>query len=86
MTPVFKIAYTSPVFHNADGIARQFMIPIAGLKAHRARDAAVMKMMALGGIHAPDTPEVRKLMSAIQRAKRKIQKEGWFSSPVEVAQ
>ncbi len=82
MNPVFKIVYTSPVFKNADGTARQFMIPIAGLKAHQARDNAVLKMMTLGGIHAPDTPEVRKLMAAIQRAKRKIAREGWFSTPV----
>lgn len=86
MNPVFKITYTSPVFKNADATARQFMIPIAGLKAHQARDAAIMKMMTLGGIHAPDTPEVRKLMAAIRRAKRKIQKEGWFATSAEVTQ
>ena len=82
MNPVFKIAYVSSAFRNADGTARQFMIPIAGLKTYKARDATLLKMMALGGIHAPDTPEVRKLMSAIRRAKNKIIREGWFSTPV----
>ena len=82
MNPVFKIAYASPAFKNADGTASQFMIPIAGLKTYKARDAALVKIMALGGIHAPDTPEVQKLMSAIRRAKKKITSEGWFSTPV----
>lgn len=81
-----KVLYTSPVFHNADGTARQFMVPLAGLKAHKARDAAVLKMMDLGGIHAQDTPETRKLMAAIRRAKRQIEREGWFATPAEVAQ
>lgn len=74
-----KVLYTSPLFHNADGTARQFMVPVDGLKTHQARDAAGMKMMALGGIHAPDTLEVRKLMGTIQRAKRKIERKGWYS-------
>ena len=77
-----KVLYISPLFNNIDGKARKFMIEEAGIKTHRARDQAVIKMQTLGGIHAPDTPEVRKLMSAILRAKRKIEKNGWFASVV----
>jgi hypothetical protein len=77
-----KVLYTSPVFKNIDGTARQFMVPAAGLKTHAARDGAVLKMMALGGINAADSLETRKLMATIRRAKRKIEREGWFSTPV----
>lgn len=77
-----KALYISPVFNNVDGTPRKFMIEAAGIKTHMARDTAVLKMMELGGIHAKDTPETRKLIAAIRRAKRKIEKEGWFSTPV----
>lgn len=77
-----KVLYTSPVFKNEDGTPRQFMIPLAGLKTHTARDAAVLKMLDLGGIHAPATAETNKLMSAIRRAKRKIEREGWYATSV----
>ena len=77
-----KVLYISPLFCNADGSPRKFMIEAAGIKTHAARDAAVLKMQTLGGIHAPDTLETRKLMGAIRRAKRKIEKEGWFATAV----
>lgn len=77
-----KVLYISPVFNNVDGTPRKFMIEAAGIKTHKTRDTAVLKMMELGGIHAKDTPETRKLMSAILRAKRKIEKNGWFASVV----
>lgn len=77
-----KALYISPLFNNLDGTPRKFMIEAAGIKTHAARDAAVIKMQALGGIHAKDTPETRKLMAAIIRAKRKIEREGWFSTSV----
>lgn len=77
-----KVLYVSPVFKNEDGSGRKFMIPLAGLKAHMARDRAVLKMMELGGINAPDTLETRKLMGAIRRAKKTIEKNGWYSTAV----
>jgi hypothetical protein len=78
-----KTLYISPVFKNADGTSRKLMIAAEGLKTHKARDAAVMKMQALGGISAPDTPETRKLMATIIRSKRKIEKNGWFATEVK---
>ena len=77
-----KTLYISPVFKNEDGTPRKFMIEAAGIKTHAARDAAVLKMMELGGINAPNTPEVQKLMSKIRSAKRKIEKNGWYSTSV----
>lgn len=77
-----KALYISPIFRNEDGSPRKFMIPMAGLKAHQARDRAVLKMMELGGINAKDTSETRKLMSAIHRAKKAIEKNGWYSTEV----
>lgn len=77
-----KVLYISPLFSNADGTPRKFMIEAAGIKTHAARDAAVLKMRDHGGIYAKDTPEVRKLMATIRRTKRKIEKEGWFATAV----
>lgn len=77
-----KVLYISPVFKNVDGTPRKFMIESAGIKHHQARDRAVMKMMELGGIHAKDTPETRKLMSAIKRARKAIEKNGYYSTSV----
>lgn len=77
-----KTLYISPIFKNLDGTFRKFMIAAEGIKTHAARDAAVLKMMELGGISAPDTPEVQKLMSKIRSAKRKIEKNNWYSTPV----
>lgn len=77
-----KVLYTSPVFKNQNGTPRQFMVPMAGLKYHQKRDTAVLKMMELGGINAPNTLETQKLMRAIRSAKRAIEKNGYFSTSV----
>jgi len=78
----FKILYTSPAFKNADGSSRQFMIPLNAIKTYAKRDAALMAMMELGGIHAQPTTEFMAQRKAMMSAKRKIEREGWFSEPV----
>lgn len=76
-----KVLYVSPLFQS-DNEPRKFMIEEKGVKYHAKRDAAVMAMMALGGISAPDTAETRKHMSAIRSARRAIERNGYFSTPV----
>lgn len=78
----FKILYISPVFKNADGSGRQFMIPINAIKTYAKRDAALLAMMALGGIHATPTPEFIAHRKAMLSAKRKIERELWHSETV----
>lgn len=73
-----KVLYTSPVFKNADGSGRQFMIPLAAIKTYAKRDTALLAMTALGGIHAELTPEFLAHRKAMMAAKRKIEREGWF--------
>lgn len=77
-----KVLYTSPVFKNADGTGRQFMIPMSAIKTYAKRDAALLAMTALGGIHAKITPEFMAHRKAMLSAKRKIEREGWYSAPV----
>jgi hypothetical protein len=77
-----KVAYTSPIFTNADGSPRVFMIPKVAVKTYQKRDANLLKLKDLGGIHAPDTNEVRKLRNAMMAAKRKIEREMWYSVSV----
>ena len=79
-----KVMYTSPVFKNADGTLRQFMVPAEGVKTHVKRDAALLAMLELGGIHAQPTAEFMTHRRTMMAAKRKIEREGWFSSPVSV--
>jgi hypothetical protein len=74
-----KITYTSPVFRNEDGAPRTFIIPADALTTYAKRDAALLKLMELGGIHAEPTPEFVKIRSKMMSAKRKIQRMGWFS-------
>ncbi len=82
-----KIVYTSPLFYNAEtGRNRQFLIAPAGLKYHQKRDAAVLMLQTLGGIHAPDTPEVQKYMRQIRSAKRAIERGGFYATPVQNTQ
>ena len=76
---MLKVQYVSPVFHNADGASRKVMIPVEALTAYAKRDAALLKLMALGGIHAKPTPEFMKIRSTMMSAKRKIERMGWFS-------
>jgi hypothetical protein len=78
----FKIMYTSPVFKNADGSGRQFMIPLNAIKTYAKRDAALLAMLALGGIHATLTPEFISHRKTMMSAKRKIEREGWFCEVV----
>jgi hypothetical protein len=78
-----KVLYTSPVFKNADGSGRQFMIPANAVKTYAKRDAALLAMTALGGIHAKLTPEFMAHRKSMMSAKRKIEREGWYSQQVE---
>jgi hypothetical protein len=73
-----KVLYTSPVFKNADGTGRQFMIPVKAVITYAKRDAALIVMQALGGIHATPTPEFMTHRKTMMSAKRKIEREGWF--------
>jgi hypothetical protein len=77
-----KVKYTSPVFRNADGSGREVMIPLAALETYAKRDAALLAMMDLGGIHAKPTPEFMALRKKMMSAKRKIERNGWFSVSV----
>jgi len=77
-----KVLYTSPVFKNADGSGRQFMIPLTAFKTYAKRDAALLAMTALGGIYAKPTPEFMAHRKTMMSAKRKIEREGWFCEMV----
>jgi hypothetical protein len=77
-----KVLYTSPVFKNADGSGRQFMIPLIAIKTYAKRDAALLAMTAMGGIYAKLTPEFLAHRKAMMSAKRKIEREGWFCEMV----
>ncbi len=77
-----KVLYTSPIFKNSDGSGRQFMIPMNAIKTYAKRDAALLAMTALGGIHAKLTPEFMAHRKSMLSAKRKIEREGWFSEAV----
>ncbi len=77
-----KVLYTSPVFKNADGSGRQFMIPMVAVKTYAKRDAALLAMTVLGGIHAKLTPEFLAHRKSMMSAKRKIEREGWYSQAV----
>lgn len=75
-----KVLYTSPLFKHVDGSPRKCWIPLPALNTYSRRDAAVMQLMALGGIDAPSTDETRKLIKTIRNAKRKIEREMWYST------
>ena len=77
-----KVLYTSPVFKNHDGTCRQFMIPMTAIKTYAKRDASLLAMIQLGGIHATPTPEFMTHRKSMMSAKRKIEREGWFSQTV----
>lgn len=77
-----KFAYISPIFTNADGSPRVFMIPKVAVKTYQKRDTNLLKLKDLGGIHAPNTDEVRKIRNAMMAAKRKIEREFWHSESV----
>ena len=72
-----RVVYTSPA------VNAKFLVPEAAVKTYQRRDAALLKLKALGGIHAPNTPEVRKLRNTMLAARRKIEREQWFCTRVE---
>lgn len=72
-----KILYTSPVFKNIDGTARQFMIPEQALKTYVKRDNALLAMIAMGGINAKPTVQFMAHRKVMLSAKRKIERQGW---------
>ena len=74
-----KVVYTSPVFSNEDGSGRKFLIPVEALSTYAKRDECLIKMHDLGGIYATLTPEFMKLRSRMLSARRKIEREGWYS-------
>lgn len=77
-----KVIYTSPIFKDESGQPLQFKVPLAGLKYHQKRDYHLLEMMNLGGIHAQLTPEFLAHRKAMLSAKRKIEKNGFFSEVV----
>lgn len=77
-----KVLYSSPVFKDSDGSARKAMIPLAAVETYAKRDAALLAMIELGGIYAKPTPEFLALRKKMMAAKRKIEKNGWFSQTV----
>lgn len=77
-----KVIYTSPVFKDENGNGRKFLIAAEGVSTHAKRDAMLLKMIALGGIHAKPTEEFMGYRKKMLAAKRKIEKNGWFSSEV----
>lgn len=77
-----KVLYTSPVFKDVDGKSRQYMIPVKALATYAKRDAALLQMSQLGGIHAQPTKEFMALRKVMLSAKRKIERESWFCTVV----
>ena len=77
-----KVVYTSPVFKNSDGSGRQFKIPLVAVKTYAKRDSALLAMIALGSIYATPTPEFLAHRKSMMSAKRKIEREGWFSEMI----
>lgn len=71
-----RIVYTSPLFNC------KFWIPLDGLGAHTERDYCVLKLQTLGGINAPLTEQTKKLRTRLKAARRKIEKNGWWSEVV----
>ena len=72
-----RVVYTSPA------VNAKFLVPEAAVKTYQRRDVALLQLQALGGIHAPDTLEVRKLRNTMLAARRKIQRKQWFCTRVE---
>jgi hypothetical protein len=72
-----RVVYTSPA------VNAKFLVPAAAVKTYQRRDAALLKLKALGGISAANTPEVRKLRNTMLAARRKIEREQWFCTRVE---
>jgi hypothetical protein len=77
-----KVLYTSPVFKDANGSARQVLIPLHAVETYAKRDSALLAMMALGGINADPTPEFMAFRKTMMSAKRKIERNGWYSRSI----
>jgi hypothetical protein len=77
-----KVLYTSPVFKDSDGSARQVLIPLHAVETYAKRDAALLAMMALGGINAAPTAEFMAFRKTMMSAKRKIERNGWYCRTV----
>ena len=73
-----RVVYTSPA------VNAKFLVPEAAVKTYQRRDAALLRLKSLGGISAANTPEVRKLRNTMLAARRKIEREQWFCTRVEV--
>ena len=71
-----RVVYTSPA------VNAKFLVPEAAVKTYQRRDTALLKLKALGGIHAPNTQEVRKLRNTMLAARRKIEREQWFCESI----
>ena len=70
-----NVVYNSPFFNTTS------VIPAIALKTYQNRDAALLKLRALGGIAAVPSAEVIKLRARMLAARRKIEREGWYSQP-----
>lgn len=74
-----KVIYTSPVFNTATGEGRKFLLPIEAVTTYAKRDECLLKMIEMGGINAKPTPEFMKIRSKMLAARRKIERQGWYS-------
>ena len=79
---IMNIIYTSPVFKDLDGTARKFSIPVEAVTTYAKRDAALLKLIALGGINAKATPDFLAIRKTMLSEKRKIARQSWFSETV----
>ena len=80
-----KVIYTSPVFKDGFGAGRQFLIPLHAVETYAKRDAALLGMMALGGLNARPSPEFMEFRKTMMAAKRKIERNGWYCRDVKNA-
>lgn len=72
-----NVVYNSP----APGRAKT-KVPKEAVATYVMRDAALIALKAYGGINAPDIEEVRALRKVILSSKRKIDRNGWWSTIV----
>jgi hypothetical protein len=75
-----KVVYQSPVFSSSPSL-----IPAEALSTYAKRDQCLLQIIALGGIHAKPSAELYKLRSKMQAARRKIERNRWWSefAPVQ---
>ena len=75
-----KVLYISPIFNNQNGQPQRFLVPAEAVATYAKRDVAVMVLQSFGGIHAQQTSEFLKHHRRLMSAKRKIERNGWFST------